>query len=374
MIAKSNFSESGVLKRNYYFNLDTIRCVAAFMVVGFHWIPSKMGAFPFAKLGVDIFFVLSGFLISEILFKNNQETGDNRSLKRHAIKVFYIKRSLRIFPIYYLLVCLFFILNQPPIGGNWIYLFSYTTNFLLYHKKEWIYPLSHLWSLSVEEQFYIIWPFFIFFIKRKWHLYLILLTLIFSLVFIIFDSPRNYFFFVLPFSCMSSLATGALLAYLKTQREHLFYRFAPYSLPVLFLTGLVLIFSSRFSFIVQHIVIAIMAFALITYAVTCRNRTVNKIFSNPVTSYLGKISYGIYLYHNTIPWLVRSLNGTETATVRNFPVLLPAFKNGYAILVENLLFLLIVSSVSWFLIERPVNKLKARFSKKEATAFSYASP
>src|ERR1700749_4021803 len=178
-------SKSSGLKKQYYSNLDTLRFIAAFFVVGLHWLPF-LNRHPFGKAGVDIFFVLSGFLITEILFKSKQETADRPSLKIHAIKTFYVKRALRIFPIYYLVVILFFIWNQPPIGGDWVYLFTYTTNFLIYFKDHLIDPLSHLWSLAVEEQFYIVWPFFIFFINKKWYPHLIFIVLITSLLFVLF--------------------------------------------------------------------------------------------------------------------------------------------------------------------------------------------
>lgn len=70
---------------------------ALFLVVGYHWLPF-LGGHPFGQLGVDTFFVLSGFLISEILFRSKQEIANEPSLKMHAIKTFYIKRTLRIFP------------------------------------------------------------------------------------------------------------------------------------------------------------------------------------------------------------------------------------------------------------------------------------
>ena len=328
---------------------------------------------PLAKIGVDVFFVLSGFLITEILLKARDGSGENPLLKGRAIGVFYLKRALRIFPIYYLLVSFFFWLNQPPLGKDWTYVFTYTTNFLIYGKQAWIYPLSHLWSLGVEEQFYIVWPFFIFFLPKKWQLHLIVFVLASSLLFILIDERRNPFFFVLPFSCMTTLGSGALLAYIKLRYEETFRKFARYTLPVAVVTAASLVFWKRFNFITLHVVVAVMAFSLIWYAITSRSRVFNTAFSNPVTSYLGKISYGIYLYHHPIPWLVRSLNGTETAVVRHLPVFLPAFRNGYAILAENLAVLLVVASLSWFLLEKPLNSLKARLENRDQAGLSLAA-
>ena len=349
-------------QRNYYRNLDTIRCFAALFVVVYHWLPGKMGQFPLAKIGVDFFFVLSGFLITEILLRQSRAAAERNSEKWKSIGKFYAKRALRIFPIYFLMITVFFLINDPPLGRDWVYLFTYTTNFLIFWKQQWIYPLSHTWTLAVEEQFYIIWPFLIFFFHKGRRAVLIATVIIGSIVYIYFISLRNEFFFVSTFSCISTLGTGGLLAYLKNERENIFERIKPYSLTLFLAFSLLFLISWRWSgFLVWHISIAAMAFFLITYSISTQNRLFNKTFSNPVTSYLGKISYGLYLYHHPIPWLVRNLNKTENSFTIGTPKLLPAFTNGYLILLENMAVLLAISSLSWFLLEKPVNSLKSRF-------------
>jgi len=118
-------------------------------------------------LGVTIFFVLSGFLITSILVEQrHQKLG-------HYLAVFYQRRSLRIFPLYYAYVALLglaFVFAGRPLGfdTNWPYLITYTTNFAPLDPN-WFSSAfyGHLWSLGVEEQFYLLWPFLIYFLSPK---------------------------------------------------------------------------------------------------------------------------------------------------------------------------------------------------------------
>jgi peptidoglycan/LPS O-acetylase OafA/YrhL len=347
------------MKREYYGNLDTIRCLAAFFVVAYHWLPASKTNPYLGEIGVDIFFVLSGFLITEILLRSKKQAEGDRSLRFKFLQSFYVKRALRIFPIYFIFVTFFFLLNDPALGFDWLYVFTYTTNFLLFFKRIWIHPISHTWSLSVEEQFYIIWPFLILFARKAWQIYLILSVIVVSWVFIAFASSGNPFFFMLPVSCMSTLGIGALLAYLKNSRENSFVWTKRYFLPATLVGILVFVLlSGSANFITRHIVLGTTAFAFIGYAVTSESRFFNKVFSNRITSYLGRISYGIYLYHVPTPWLVRNLNGTEDKIVLHIPKLLPVFHNGYVILLENLVVLLTLSTLSWYLVERPIKSAK----------------
>src|SRR5262249_7626528 len=120
-------------------------------------------------IGVQLFFVLSGFLITSILIEAREKFALGGYLKQ-----FYIKRILRIFPIYYLylaaLACLFFALRTPAsLPADLPYLLTYVYNYRRATEqvtKSMMYV--HLWSLSIEEQFYLFWPFVVFFLSKKW--------------------------------------------------------------------------------------------------------------------------------------------------------------------------------------------------------------
>ena len=345
--------------RTYYKNLDTLRFIAAFFVVISHWFTGRLDFFPFAKIGVDVFFVLSGFLITEILLNYKKDIGSGASTIGNALKKFYIRRSLRIFPVYYLFITFFFIINVPPLKSGWFFLYTYTTNFYMYHLKDWIYPLGHLWSLAVEEQFYLLWPFLILFINRKYLPALIIIAIVGSLVCNSVMINKSEFFFVLPFSCVGTLGFGALLAVVK--QYDLYYSVLKAKASLLTLLSLALLLACIYfntAYLFKHLLISVFAFSLICYSINSKNKVYNWLFSNRITSYLGKISYGIYLFHRPIPWIVRNLNGTETQTNIGFPHILPVFGRWYSIFLEHFIFLIVLCSLSWFLFEKPILRLK----------------
>lgn len=333
-------------RNNYYRNLDSLRFIAAFCVILCHWLPNKARFYNFGKLGVDVFFVISGFLITEILLRYKQKVKDTDGGTGPALKKFYVRRTIRVFPVYYLFLIICFLIREPDLGHRWIYLFTYTTNFYMYHAKDWIYPMDHLWSLAVEEQFYLLWPFII--------------------LFIIFSIGRSEFFFVLPPSCISTLAFGALLALVKQNNGKLYSFLIAQAgqLTVVFLVLMSLcLFLGNTPYMLRHLTVSCFAFSWICLSINTRNRWYNKIFSNPVSSYLGKISYGIYLFHHHIPWLVRNLNGRETRHNIGLIQLLPYIGNGYLTFAEQFLLLIAICSLSWFLFEKPILGLKERFAR-----------
>src|ERR1700751_3912592 len=141
---------------------DTLRAFAVIFVIIEHWwIPMEMqahititrlvkGFVPDGGFGVDLFFVLSGFLITSILIdavKNNQED------KWKIIKNFIVRRALRIFPVYYLTIIILICIGYPYIKDNLFWFLLYISNIQVYKMQAWN-AFSHTWSLSVEEQFY----------------------------------------------------------------------------------------------------------------------------------------------------------------------------------------------------------------------------
>jgi peptidoglycan/LPS O-acetylase OafA/YrhL len=162
----------------YIKQLDSLRAIAVILVVINHWVPSShiINKLPNGAIGVDIFFVLSGFLISKILFDSRNNVDLITIPKSVLIKNFYVRRALRIFPIYYLTIftLLFFSKSTgTDIASSFVYFATYTSNFYFFNIKDWDGMISHLWSLAVEEQFYLIWPGIIFYTKKKYFIYVI---------------------------------------------------------------------------------------------------------------------------------------------------------------------------------------------------------
>ena len=209
-----------------------MRAIAVILVIICHWIPQKniINILPNGALGVDFFFVLSGFLISRILFENRTCAELSNGSKLEILRNFYVRRALRIFPIYY--VTIFILLafgdkTDTKIEDNFFYYAGYISNFYFFNVQSWDGMLSHLWSLAVEEQFYLIWPFVIIFFNKKYLLFAISL-------FIIIGSVSQHLLTKVPYgsiltiSCFDAFGFGALLAlvisYAK-DRLNYFYKY-----------------------------------------------------------------------------------------------------------------------------------------------------
>jgi peptidoglycan/LPS O-acetylase OafA/YrhL len=350
----------------YYKYLDSYRFIAVFLVILMHWLPSYLGKSFLGKIGVDMFFVLSGFLITEILLKQRDKIDkhSNATKKVTALKIFYIRRALRIFPIYYVVIFIFFLLREPDLTTHLNYYLFYGANYLLVFYKDWAGMFTHLWSLAVEEQFYLIWPLFIlllpFAVLKRGIVSLLILSLLF-VCYISFNEDIFQRYNLL--SCLNVLGVGSLLAFLKFKSHSILT--PSYIDHIVFWPGLFIIgfFVTGFftNYFLLQIVINIVAFVAIKFLITRENKMLDIFMNNPFFSFLGKISYGLYLYHNFIPWLLRNITGTETQFVVFKTQWFSAPHGFVEIFIEQFLLLLIIASLSWFLLEKPINKLKYAF-------------
>ena len=232
MNKNNHFMLNGGRTLNYRPDIDGLRAIACLAVVLFHAFPSLLqGGF----IGVDVFFVISGYLISSIIYRNLFNKENPGSLN---IVDFYIRRIKRIFPalITILIFCLilghfillqseFNLLAKHTFGGS-----TYISNFLLYFESGNYFdtdsrtkPLLHLWSLGVEEQFYLIFPFILYFIYRL-NLNFLLTLVIFSAI--SFSLNVNFIHhnmqaraFYLPWCRFWELSSGAILAYVVNYHQ-----------------------------------------------------------------------------------------------------------------------------------------------------------
>ena len=158
---KSVKTIDSLFKINGYIpQLDTIRAIAVLLVIIHHWLPqdSVLNIVPNGPLGVNIFFVLSGFLITGILLREKDKAEVLKQKKKTIFRNFYIRRSLRIFPIYYLFLFVLWVIHDPSVQSDGTYFYTYTSNYLFYSQEFFPARTAHLWSLGVEEQFYLLWP------------------------------------------------------------------------------------------------------------------------------------------------------------------------------------------------------------------------
>src|SRR5215217_8319326 len=146
--------------------LDGIRFIAIALVLVEHLFV-EVNSVPVGATGVTIFFVLSGFLISRILLKSRDKNYDTPGGFKKYLSKFLIRRTIRIFPVYYLVILLLFIFNVPPVREKLGWLALYGTNIYMAVYKTWMGSMDHLWSLAVEEQVYLFFPFLIFFVPKN---------------------------------------------------------------------------------------------------------------------------------------------------------------------------------------------------------------
>lgn len=196
--------------------IDGLRAIAVIFVIIEHRLihPFLGRAAGVGEIGVAVFFVISGFLITSILIK---EKSKETSFFEKIIR-FYTHRFLRIFPIYYLTITVGVILGLHWFrDSNPVWFYTYTINIFIALQDAWIdRRVSHFWSLCVEEQFYLLWPFAVLLISNKFLLKLIIMVISIGLFVVIFQPLFNLdkvTIYVLPFQHCFALGVGALLAY-----------------------------------------------------------------------------------------------------------------------------------------------------------------
>lgn len=335
--------------------LDGLRATAALLVLWEHW-PSWIGgpALQTAKrlmsagyLGVDVFFVLSGFLITRILIV------DKRAGK--PLRNFLFRRFLRIFPIYYLSVAVS-ALWQP--GPYVVFCALYLSNFYFVSRPVHL-PLHHSWSLSVEEHFYLVWPLVTYRLsetgaKRVAAWVLIPLAVLSAAVIVASGYQyANRLIYMGTMCRASSLALGALMAFYERPLRAPAGRqvLAAFAILCLLMMGAHLALHGEWKSIPRMVFFSTFSGLVVLTAVRAPTHSpwLSRVMSTALITAIGRISYGLYLYHYPI-YIAFGVLDQEVPTAG-------ALLRAVAALVATFA----VASVSYFLIERPLLKLKLRF-------------
>jgi len=340
--------------------LDSLRAIAVIFVLFAHWLSyPMMNYLDLGKIGVNIFFILSGFLITTILLKNRQVESKIKTLKN-----FYIRRFLRIFPLYYSLLIILFILGFETVRKTFFWNIFYLTNILTFINGTWSISISHFWSLSMEEQFYLIWPCFILFIPYRYLLrFIVLIICISALTRIILYSFHFSYISIdtFPLCTMDFLGFGALLAYFKENgilinRQSIVFNIL--AIISFFLYSLILFlihkgFHNLFLDVLKNSLLMLCLGWIVFKASIGFTGIIGKILNYEPIVYIGKISYGLYLLHSFMPNILNYVLlklGASNLEISKIPKTMIYF----ALLV-------IISSFSWFFYEKPFLKLKERF-------------
>jgi peptidoglycan/LPS O-acetylase OafA/YrhL len=354
------------MNNKHFKQLDGLRFYAVLMVIVGHWLqfqwtnPILLGL-PLAY-GVTLFFVLSGFLITRILLMQKDLIQGDQQASRLLIKRFYWRRILRIFPIYYVLIGIFYVFDYEDIRAVFPWLATYTSNIYQSTFNEYLGHFSHFWSLAVEEQFYLIWPFLMVFVPQRKLQTVICLTIIIALIskmscFLFLDKWMATAYFTV--NCMHALGIGAFLAFITLYRPEWTVRLKQskwlyLSVVVYILLNLV---QRQFHLIWYKEVFDEFVFAVVMALVVLRASNgdfkgfMKFLLEAKFALYSGKISYGMYIYHAFVPalyyWITPYLGiqSTDKTVI---------FLGTY-----GLTFL--IAAVSWHLIESPLMSLKAKF-------------
>lgn len=366
----------------YFEGLNGLRFFAALAVIITHvelmkkafliencW-SSSVIVFNLGSLGVYFFFVLSGFLITYLLLVEKEKTGTIE------IKKFYMRRILRIWPLYYLILVIgFFVLpNFSSININYLtnsFKDNFGTNLILYitmlpNLAFALFPavphIGQAWSIGVEEQFYLLWPILVKKTARLLRAFLILIVLlvVFKLVvLLISNSMSNVSWFLsfkrlLAMSKFECMAIGGIGAYcLHKSSSLLFLVSKPFVSTVsLCLVFIILYFMPEGLRDAQHLVISVLFLIIILNVILVRKKWI----SHKIFDFLGKISYGIYMYHFMIIPVVLVL----LTKIINPPSNLPLFNTLLYFL--SIALTAFISGISYTFFERRFVKRKEHFA------------
>ncbi len=347
-------------KKVHFSNLTGLRFFAALSVLIYHFYGIEVLN---GHYGVILFFVLSGFLITYLLLEEHDTYGTI------FLKQFYIRRILRIWPLYYLAILLTFIFLFTPAGaamnnGNVFKSLPYYLFFIpnvAFVLGMGIGPISILWSVGAEEQFYLLWALLLKFFKHRFLVVMGFIFIFFIAVPNLLDFITYHFVFrgstklrlassIIYYLSFNSMATGAILAYvLKYHPRYLHFIFLK---PVQLITYALVILCWVINFSPPYATDQMYAtlFGLIIVNLAANPGTIISL-ENKFLNYLGKISYGLYVYQYF------------TFTMASFIVLCIFPSTGeksFTLFVISLAITVAIASISYQFFEKPFLNWKAR--------------
>lgn len=335
--------------------IDGLRALAVGAVMVAHWGSGWVQHLGPGSVGVRLFFVISGFLITGILLRGRDRLADGGGLW-DELKTFYARRTLRIFPVYYAILAvgtalaLLGAIKVPGLAWHW----GYLSNHFTFNEAAWVAPTVHFWSLAVEEQFYLIWPAVVLLTPSEWLKRVVVLMILASPIlrmslYVLGFDPSTQIGVLLPAN-LDTLGLGAMLALMRENGGRAPSRVLAWA-AVVGLGGHLACSAVRMTAGVTVLtaldptLIGLASFAVIGFIVQNRGaRAIGWLNWAPL-QYLGQISYGLYLYHYFVGLAVDRL-GLST-----LPMMAVSFVGT-----------VIVASASWFFFEKPILGLKDRFS------------
>lgn len=313
------------LRLRFFPNLDTLRAIAALCVMFYHtttWITypntplfhRALSVFNLngqaGQIGVHFFFILSGFLITYLMFLEKEDTGNFR------LGAFYLRRILRIWPLYFLtlLVALTVWLYSPQIMSamesclRWSKYFLFLANFDIIQYNHSPNALAGIhWSVAIEEQFYLVWPALFLLTPRKWFPWMCAAMLTFSLVYFQYWSLNHMHVYFSTFTAVSSFACGGLLAWISFHHQDslraLFGKIPPLIFPFFYVFVLAFLsYKGRLVEVMGMPKVLYHALGDVFFTILIAEQCFNVRCMLPagkitLLDRIGKMSYGVYLLH-----------------------------------------------------------------------------
>lgn len=378
--------------KTYFENLDFLRFIAFFTVFAGHtafgtflinrihidvinkfiWVFSQGGT------GVSFFFVLSGFLITYLLLKEKEKTG------KINIRNFYVRRILRIWPLYYVTILFTFIIypkvkvllnNIDPVTNNiWMHL-TFLSNFDIINseRREMITGIKSVpvmigvnWSIAIEEQFYLVWPLLFAFIPKKLYKYIFFVIILISAMFRYINRADSLVTYFHTLAVFSDLAIGGMFAYFSIYSVRFlqfFQQIKKWQIMIIYMIGLAFLMYGNDICPNQYDIAyrRIISTAFFAFIITEQNFSIESFYKfgkiKAITQ-LGKYTYGLYLLHPIgiqavaiVLYKLLKLNETQASTQLIYI---------FASLVASL----IIGYISYTYYEAPFLKLKNKFETK----------
>lgn len=353
--------------------LDALRGFAVLGVMYQHFAPAQgwLSYVPLARVGVQLFFVLSGFLITGILVVARDRIADGES-RAFELRQFYARRLLRIFPLYYGVVLGASVLGIGGFRGPIFWHLTYSTNIYNAIVGQWAGASAHIWTLSVEEQFYLLWPWIILLTPQRRLLTAVTLIVAlgpsFRAAFVFFGWSQMALYTLTP-SSLDAFGCGGLLALARFQDQTkvkavMRRRLTRWGLiagtPLVIITFSSLAWPGNLSWpftIGANFALSLVFIWLIDRAADGFGGSVGRLLTWRPLLYTGKISYGLYIFHFIMAYSVlnKILRWSLLRPLRSLML------NEWITMLVLTIMTFTAATASWFLYERPFLKLKRFF-------------
>lgn len=317
--------------------LDGLRGIAILLVISFHYINNQLVnaihplaiklAFitSFGWVGVDLFFLLSGFLIGTVLIANKNS--------KNYFSTFYIRRILRIVPNYYLFLLIFFAVSSISFFASsdflsaenripfWSYFAMVNNIYMAIQENLGNDSLSVTWSIAIEEQFYLVFSVLIYFLRNS------ALPYVFIFLIIAASVVRFQFIHWIPryvlLPCrMDSLSLGMLVAYFNVHADiqALANKYLRYIVLIMLIDvlicGVIYLLVEDLG-VVKHTLFALFFAGCVVLAITQKTSWFAQVLRNKVLMWIGTVSYSLYLFHYFILGMAHQMGGNRTIGIQS---------------------------------------------------------